>query len=457
MLTLSKKIKSFIETHQLLTTEKPVIVGFSGGCDSVALLFILKQSGYQCIAAHCNFRLRSDESDRDEIFCRQFAEQQEVIFEKTDFATQSYAAKHHLSIEMAARVLRYEWFESLRQKYEAQAIAVAHHRDDSNETLLINLIRGTGIRGLRGILPKNGWVVRPLLCVGKGELLQFVQENGLSFVVDRTNFSDDIFRNNIRLRLLPMMKELNPSVDLSLARTAEHLADVEKIYLHTIDHVRNALLKKVADEVFSISIADLSDLPAPQTLLYELLLPFGFTRQLSENVFHTLSNESGKIFNAPASGYQLQKDRDALLIYKKPGSTTNFYRIEDNITHFDIPSLRFTFQKVIISQTFEIDKSPHAATFDCDKLRFPLTLRKCRAGDWFIPFGMKGRKKISDYFTDYKFSRPQKDKTWLLCSGKDVIWVVGQRIDNRYRIDSQTHFALKISMFYADNQFVSHR
>ena len=232
------KIKEYIETCCLLPSDKPVIVGLSGGGDSVSLLFILNRLGYKCVAAHCNFHLRADESDADEVFCREYAEQLHLAFEKVDFDTLSYAAEQHISVEMAARQLRYEWFEVLRNKYDAQAIAVAHHRDDSNETMLLNLIRGTGIRGLCGIRPKNEWVVRPLLCVGKDELNRFINKHQLPYRTDSTNLSDEFARNYIRLRLIPLMKDLNPSVETALARTAEHLADAENIYHHTIEKVK---------------------------------------------------------------------------------------------------------------------------------------------------------------------------------------------------------------------------
>jgi len=432
----------------LLTSDKPVIVGFSGGSDSVVLLFILNRLGYNCIAAHCNFHLRDNESCRDESFCRQFAEQLCIIFEKIDFDTKLYAAGHRISIEMAARELRYEWFETLRKKYDAQAVAVAHHQNDSIETVLLNMLRGTGIRGLSGIRPKNGWIVRPLLCVGKDDITRYIKENNLSFMSDSTNLSDDYTRNFIRLRLIPLMKEINPSVESTLARTVEHLADVEEIYLHTLENIKQTVLKNTGNDVFSISIADLSGLPAPRTILYELLRPFGFTRQLSENVFDSLSGESGKIFDAPDSGYQLLKDRTAVFIYKKTEQTNEIYQIEENDTDLDRLPIHLSFQKIEINRSFEIDKSQSTATFDFEKIIFPLTLRKWREGDWFVPFGMKGRKKISDFFIDNKLSILQKDEIWLLCSGKDIIWIVGERSDNRFRIDKKTKFALVINFFH---------
>ena len=428
-------------------SDKPVIVGFSGGSDSVGLLSVLNSLGFHCIAAHCNFHLRENESDRDALFCRNFAAQHQLTFEKIDFDTRPYAARQHISIEMAARTLRYEWFETLRIKHDAQAIAVAHHRDDSAETMLLNMIRGAGIRGLCGIRPRNGWVVRPFLCVGKDEINRYVADHQLPFVTDSSNLSDEFTRNFIRLRLIPLMKEVNPSVEETLSRTATHLADVETIYLEMIENAKNILLKKTGDGVFSISINKLLLQTAPQTVLYELLRPFGFTRSVSKDIFCSLSGESGKIFETPDSSHQLLKDRTELFVYKKPEQTAEIYPINvDGLDSNQLP-IRLSFRKVEVNNTFEIEKSPLTATFDYDKIDFPLFLRKWRPGDWFVPFGMKGRQKISDYFTDHKFTILEKNKTWLLCSGNDIAWMVGKRVDNRFTVDSHTKYALVINFF----------
>jgi tRNA(Ile)-lysidine synthase len=199
--------------------------------------------------------------------------------------------------------------------------------------------------------------------------------------------------------------------------------------------------------VTRISITGLLELSSPKTILYELLRPFGFTRQLSEQIYHSLSGASGKIFYAIESDYQLLKDRTSLLIYQKPEKTTEWYQIEENETSFENPAMHLTIQKVALNDLFNIEKSTLTATFDYEKIRFPLILRKWRTGDWFIPFGMKGRKKVSDYFSDHKFSLLQKSKTWVLCSEDNLIWIVGERADNRFRIDKNTKFALIIDFF----------
>ena len=438
-------VQTYIETNHLLTLDKYVIVGFSGGGDSVSLLFILKRLGYSCVAAHCNFHLRGSESDRDEDFCRQFAEKYDIPFKKVDFDTQSYAAEQHISIEMAARELRYNWFDTLRKEYDAQAIAIAHHRDDSNETMLLNLIRGTGIRGLCGIRKKNGYIVRPLLCLGRNDLARFLKENDLPFTTDSSNLSDEFTRNFIRLRLLPLMEEINPSVGSALARTAENLSDTEKIYLQTIEQARKKILQKTDNNEFKLSIKKIIKQPAPKTILYELINPFGFTREISDNIFRSLFSEPGKIFEAPNSCFKLLKDRDFLIIFEQPGNLPELYCEEiNNIASNHLKNV-LSLQKIEIDESFVIDNSPSIATFDYDKIKFPLKMRKWKHGDWFIPFGMNGRKKLSDYFSDNKFSILEKEKTLLLCSGEDIIWIVGRRTDNRFRIDNNSKYALVIN------------
>jgi tRNA(Ile)-lysidine synthase len=446
---LIRKIQTFIETNRLLTSEKPVIAGFSGGGDSVSLLYILNRLGYRCIAAHCNFHLRKAESDRDEAFCQKFAEGYHITFEKNDFDTHSHAKQKHVSTEMAARELRYQWFDALRKKHDAQAIVVAHHRDDSIETMLLNMIRGTGIRGLSGIRPKNGYIVRPLLCVSREEIKQFLKEQKLPSVTDSSNLSDKYTRNFIRLRLLPLMEEINPSVRNALSRTAENLADIENIYLQTIEKSNVLIINDTDKEYVYIPIKNLMQQPAPKTILYELLKTYGFSRSVSGGIFRTLTNDAhapGKIFEATEeSAYKLLIDRDRLILFKPDTTIGEEYKLNENLANWHNLPLTLSADKVPVDNSFEIDKSPLTGIFDYDKLYFPLTLRRWKSGDWFVPFGMKGRQKLSDYFSDHKFNLLEKEKTWVLCSKNDIFWIIGHRIDNRFRINDKTKTAFIIN------------
>lgn len=431
------RIRTYINKYQLLTEELPVLVGLSGGADSVALLSVLVRLGYSCIAVHCNFHLRGEESLRDERFAENFARQVlKVPFYKIDFDTESYAAEKHISIEMAARELRYEWFEQMRRTLGAQAIAVAHHRDDSVETLLMNLVRGTGIRGLVGIRPKNGYVVRPLLAVSRQEIIEWLSDQHYSYMVDSTNLSDAYTRNFVRLRILPLLEEINPSVRTAIARTAEHLSAAENFYLDIIAKARQEVM--LTEQCLSISA--LLRYPAPETVLYELLKPYGFTRLVADEVFLSLTKESGKQFFS--ADYRLVKDREYLLIEpKRQEKQSQKFTLdeEEGVWHYPI---ELSCRKIVYFSDLHIQKDKHMAYLDYDKLKFPLFLRRWQEGDWFVPFGMKGRKKLSDYFSDHKFSRIQKEQTWLLCSGDDIVWIVGERTDNRFRIDEKTKSVL---------------
>ena len=433
---MKEQIQQYIIQHQLLSGEKPVVVGISGGADSVALLHILVSLGYKCIAAHCNFNLRGDESFRDEQFTIDFTKRLQVPLCKISFETNKYAQENRLSVEMAARELRYRWFEELLNTYDADAVAVAHHRDDSVETLLINLTRGSGLTGLTGIKPKNGNVVRPLLCVSREDIFSYIEENGLEYVTDSSNSSDIYTRNFIRLKVIPLLEEINPSVKASLARTANHLYDASLIYNHSIEEAR-----KVITQNNRLSISALLSFPAPATILYEMLKPYGFSRTVCESIFTVLEKDSGKIFYS--STHRLLKDRSDLLIDVLSGEDNRAYLINLEDDNVDLP-VELKPEIVVIKESYQIEKDKKFAYFDFDKLSFPLVLRHWQEGDWFVPFGMKGKKKISDYFSDKKFSLFDKEKTWLLCSGQDVIWIVGERTDNRYRIEKTTKRVLKL-------------
>lgn len=284
-----KKIAQFIDQEKLFTREDKILVTLSGGADSVALLRLLLAMGYICEAAHCNFHLRGDESVRDEMFVRELCLQLEVPLHVQHFQTTEEAEKRHISIEMAARELRYAWFEQLRLQQGANVIAVAHHKDDSVETLLLNLIRGTGINGLLGIRPKNGNIVRPLLCLDRKEITEYLQEIGQSYVTDSTNLQDEYTRNKIRLNLLPLMQEINPSIKESLLRTAEHLNDAALLYKKGIEEGK----QKVQTEQ-GILISVLLQESAPETLLFEILSPLGFNSAQIKDIFTSLNGQPGK-------------------------------------------------------------------------------------------------------------------------------------------------------------------
>jgi tRNA(Ile)-lysidine synthase len=430
---VKQKVTTFIVKNHLLTNASKVIVGVSGGADSIALLHFLSHNGYECVAAHCNFHLRGEESDRDEKFVREFCQKLQIPLEVTEFDTEQIANARKISIEMAARDLRYAWFEDLRIQYSADAICVAHHRDDSVETVLLNLIRGTGIKGLTGISPRNGHIARPLLCVNRQEINEYITQHDLPFVTDGTNAETIYLRNKIRLEILPKLEEINPSVREAIERTSDNLRSVEQIYRSEIENHCQSILTESEGKT-SISIAKLLQFAQPATLLFELLQPFGFNRTVCEEIFAALQGVSGKIFHS--TEYLLVKDREELIIKKKEENSSAEYFITRNELAINQP-ISLTFQIVELADS-SIEKEKNLAYFDLDKLKFPLKLRRWQPSDWFIPFGMNGKKKLSDYFTDNKFNLLQKEEAWVLCSGDDIAWIVGERSDNRLRIVKET-------------------
>lgn len=429
-----QSVKEYIKGNNLLGLTDKVIVGFSGGADSVALLHALHTLKYDCVAAHCNFHLRGDESNRDEQFAREFAESLSVPFLKTDFDTIGYAEEHKISIEMAARELRYHWFEKILLKEKASVVAVAHHEDDHVETILLNLIRGTGIKGLTGIQAKREHVIRPLLQVRKTAILAYIKENKLGYVNDSTNTFDIYMRNFIRLRLIPMLETMNPSVKEAIVRMGNHLKDVDIIYRNYIRQATETVWKEN-----QILIPELKATVAPEAVLFEILSPLGYTSSQLTDIYHSLDSESGKLFESVNGDTVLIKDRERLLLVEKKSKDEQVYSIDSDTINYPV---KLSFKKVPIDQHFQIIKDQNTAVLDADKIVGELSLRTWREGDWFVPLGMQGRKKLSDYYSDNKFSLDQKDHTWLLCLDDEIIWVIGHRIDNRYSIQNASKNAL---------------
>lgn len=420
-----KKVSRYIGEQALFVPGDRLLVALSGGADSVALLRLLLQLGFCCEAAHCNFHLRGDESNRDERFVSELCRSLDIPLHITHFDTYAEAAQRKVSIEMIARDLRYDWFERLRCERSLSYIAVAHHGDDNVETFLLNLLRGTGINGLCGIRPKNGYVVRPLLCLGRQDILGYLEEIGQSYVTDSTNQEDGYLRNRVRLRLLPIMEEINPAARTHILDAARRLDEVSTLYKKSIEEARSRV-----QEGNIICIDALLREEAPRTLLFELLSPLGFHAARVDDVFASLQgNSSGKLFLSDT--HRVLKDRNRLLVES-----------------LDVNPVRpvLTMKEQPYTPDFVIPREKHIACFDADKLLQPLTLRLAQTGDMFVPFGMRGCKLVSDYLTDRKFSLLQKQRQWVLCSGDDICWLVGERSDNRFRVDEKTKRVLLVSM-----------
>jgi tRNA(Ile)-lysidine synthase len=383
-----RKVSQFIEEKRLLGSGNKVLVALSGGADSVALLRVLLRLGYVCEAAHCNFHLRGEESVRDERFVRALAESLGVPLHVIHFDTNAYAASHNVSVEMAARELRYDWFAKLRQECGAKVVAVAHHRDDSVETFLLNLVRGTGINGLQGIRPVNGEVVRPLLCVSRAEILDYLSSLGQDYVTDSTNLQDEFVRNKLRLNVIPMLETINPSVSDTIAETARRLADVAQVYQEAIQAAR----KRVMPDGETIDIPALCRESGAQNLLFELLYPLGFNAAQVSDVFRALHGESGRMFHSRE--WTLLIDRDRLI--RRPSGEVE-------------PQPELCVERMEVDTDFLVPHTNEEAYIDASMVHGELTLRKWQSGDKFIPFGMKGFKSVRNYLRDKKFSRFEKE------------------------------------------------
>lgn len=439
---MQQKVWQFIENEIKIAPKSRIVVGVSGGADSVAMLHVLRSLGYECIAAHCNFHLRGAESDRDEYEVRKLSAKLQVSFVKTDFDTVNYAKKNKISIEMAARELRYSWFESVRQKQQAKVIAVAHHIDDSIETFLLNLIRGSGLRGLKGIEPVNDNVTRPLLCTTREEIVKYVTENELNHIIDSSNENIDFLRNKVRLQLLPLLAEFNPSIRQTLQETIERMRGTWKVFEHTTEKIKSEIAT-VRQRHLYIDINKLQKQPDIKTVLFEILQPYHFHGDIIEQITENLDNESGLKFYS--ENYILIKDRDFLILSEKKGESDLQITIPEYRSKIEYP-VWLIFEKKNVDNNFDISKNKNTVHIDLDKIKFPLTLRKWQNGDYFYPFGMKNRKKISDFLIDRKINILDKQNTWLLISDNQVVWIVGERLDNRFGVTQETTRVLEISL-----------
>lgn len=422
---LKRKIEKYINEKELFSLKDRLIVALSGGADSVALLRVLLSLGCDCVAAHCNFHLRGQESDRDEIFVRRLCAEVSVPLEVVHFQTSDYAVENGLSIEMAARELRYGWFEEIRKKYGASYVAVAHHKDDSVETFLLNLSRGTGINGLKGIMPKNGYIVRPLLEVGRDDILDYLHCLKQDYVTDSTNLENVYTRNKIRLDIIPLFRQINPSFCDSIMETASRLSDVAAIYKQSV----MASMERVMLSPYSVSIEKLMNEVAPQAILFEWLSPLGFNSAQIKDIERSLKSTSGKIFYS--SDWILLRDRNCLLIKSK--------KVEDQV--YILKTRIFS-----VDSDFKVPKRNDVAYLDADKLCGELKLRKWCSGDRFVPFGMKGFKKVRDYLRDRKMSLFEKENIMVVTSGDEIVWLVNERTDNRFCVDSKTDKVLEIAV-----------
>ena len=410
----------------------------------MALSLALRELGFDVVAAHCNFHLRGDESDRDEMFCRRFCERNGIKLHVTHFDTEGFAKLRKISIEMAARHLRYAYFKQLAEDIGASAVCVAHHQDDSVETVLLNLIRGTGIHGLTGIKPKNGGIVRPLLCVTRNEIETVLAEVGQDFVTDSTNLVDDVVRNKIRLDILPLMKEINPSVSDSIAKTASRVADVADALDDVVGSVASVLVEEKAKGVVVIHTDRLMTGPAPEYVLFRLLKGYSFVPSQIEQIYASVSTGSGRVF--VSSTHRLLIDRDCIVVEPLAESGRRPMLVPECGVYVYDDSMKLRFERVERDSGFKVSADKCFCFADASVVKFPLTVRTVEVGDRFVPFGMKGSKLVSDYLTDRKFNLFDKQRQLVVADAHGrIVWLVNQRPDERYRITDTTETVLKIT------------
>lgn len=434
--TLINKVRLYLEREIELEAGAFVFVALSGGADSTALLLVLKELGYKLKALHCNFHLRGAESDRDQAFVEELCRQQQVPLTVRHFQTEEDAKQRGISIEMAARDLRYGWFQeelktrSLNWGGEV-VVAVAHHRDDQAETLLLNLLRGTGLRGLAGMQPRHDGIIRPLLCLSRNEILEYLEQKGQSYVTDSTNSERIAQRNCIRLDLIPLLQSINPTAVEHLCRACDNVRQSLPYYKKGIE----TAFKEYGITEGAFPLTALTPIPyssIPKTLLHEWLAGKGFNSTQEEEMLRTDLASSSKGRNGVGKMWHSHthivfRDRKALIL-SQSSQNSSFFKGE--LEEAFVPCIGET--------------GPDIAYFDADLLIAPIEVRPVREGDVFVPFGMKGKKLVSDYLTDCKMNRLQKTEQFVATCGDDIIWLIGHRSDNRYRVTDKTTCILKI-------------
>lgn len=433
-----EKLQLHLNTNFPFLKGKRLFLAVSGGMDSMVLLQLFHQLNYEIAVLHCNFSLRNLESDGDEEFVKYYCESKKIPLFVQKFDTKQFAEDAKLSIQVAARKLRYDWFYEQLADENFDYILTAHHLDDSLETFLINLTRGTGLEGLTGIPAQNDKIIRPFLPFSRVEIEKYIQENNLQWREDSSNASDKYFRNKVRHAIVPVLKELNPNLLSSFQNTLENLQQTQSLVEDASKLVFQIVVQEEANQL-KFNLIELMKLPNYAAYLYQWLKDFGFTAW--EDIYDLVTAQSGKqVFS---ESHILLKDRDFLILYAKEiHSDKEEYFIPKELQEVKVP-LKISFCNINdISNT-----NSNCIFVDEDFLQFPLTIRKWEEGDYFYPIGMQGKKKLSKYFKDEKMSLIDKSNQWLLCSDNQIVWVIGKRQDERFKITENTNHKLQIKLF----------
>lgn len=459
-----QQVAGFVARNQLLAADNKYIVALSGGADSVALLLIMMALGYDVEAAHCNFHLRGKESERDENFCVSLCESLGVILHRIHFDTLTYAQLHKVSIEMAARDLRYSYFEQLRRDINADAICVAHHKDDNVETILLNLVRGTGMNGLTGISPRNGLILRPLLCIGREDILEYLEAENQDYVTDSSNLVDDVQRNKIRLNVLPLLENVNPAVKDNILTMSRWIAEASTIVEASLSEAKakavsllsvgasslNVAAKKhdakpMVNDSFSVDISKIEEYPSAEYLLWDILKDYGFNSSQVALVAENLHATTGTSWLS--SSHELTLDRGRLILTPLDKEEGRQMRIPEAGTYVYTELCKLKIEQKEINENYTISRSSDKVCLDAQKVKFPLMIRRIARGDRFVPFGMKGSKLVSDFLTDQKVALPLKRRQLVVAdAGGNILWVVGKRLDGRFAVSPCSKSVVEISL-----------
>lgn len=431
----------FIKEKQLFCTHEKVLLAVSGGIDSMVLLHLFEKSGYDYGIVHCNFQLRGDESEQDERFVRQQVLIHGVPSFFARFETEEFARLNGISIEMAARDLRYEFFEKTRRENNFNYIVTAHHQDDLIETFFLNLSRKTGIKGLTGIKEKSGCIIRPLLFTSREEIEKYARREFIDFREDSSNNEVVFQRNFLRHRILPLFSEMNPAFSKNILATIENLKEAEKIYSGYLE-METGKVSAQNGNGRVIFIEKLKNVPFPKNLLFEMMMEYNFNSSVIEEIAKGLDTESGRQYFSKT--HRAVKDRENIYVTPLTKEEERIFYLESDDIELFAP-MDLTIEKTY-PKNFKIIKDRNVACLDSDKLEFPLLIRRWEQGDYFQPLGMEGFKKVSDFFIDEKIPLHEKENTWLLCSGKKIVWIMGRRIDNRFKITPETKNILKIEI-----------
>ncbi len=441
---MTEQFKKYIAANKLFEQQDHLLLAVSGGVDSVVLVDLCFKAGYSFSIAHCNFQLRGEESSRDEAFVRELAKKYNAELYVKTFDTVALSNQYKTSIEETARNLRYAWFEELLKTndYRLSAILTAHHADDNIETMLMNFFRGTGMKGLRGMLPKNGNIARPLLFVQRKDIEAYALENNLAFVTDSTNASTEYTRNFFRHKIIPLVKEIYPEAEQNLLSNQQRFAEAELLYQQSIQQHKKKLLEYKGNEIH-IPVLKLKKAEPLKTIVFEIISEFGFTAAQINDVVDLLDAENSKYVQAAT--HRIIKNRSWLIIAPLQNEESSFVLIEENDQQ--VSTAGFQLQLSIANKPdAEMNTANTIALLDASTVTFPLLLRKWKTGDYFYPLGMKKKKKLARFFIDQKLSRTEKENVWVLESNKKIIWVVGHRIDDRFKISASTKSLLKISL-----------